>query len=211
MKYKRSNLRGGPGVPGAVTPQVGGVRIETAIIPVSGIQAAIVQNGINQSIQNPPNYDIGGGQYTCDCASWIQQVLGSAGINAGAPTQFPGALVNQLNAYTPRFGEKAPKAIYYEAFRTMVCDLGWRGCIDSRGALHIGHRARATRPPSYQPLCPVHPCSRHDSWASGADFDRKHFVASRNRSWYEFRFIWVSGASSLRGMVLVSAQHHNSH
>ena len=90
------------GVPGTVTQQVGGTLDRLAIIPVAGIQAAIIQNGINQGIQNPPNYDIGGGPYTCDCASWPQQVLRSAGINTGSPTQIPNVLMNQLNVLYPQ-------------------------------------------------------------------------------------------------------------
>lgn len=73
-----------------------------ARVPVTGMQAQMIQNGINQGIQNPPNYDIGGGAHTCDCASWPQQVLGDAGINTGPPTQVPKILENQLNTLYPQ-------------------------------------------------------------------------------------------------------------
>jgi hypothetical protein len=102
FKYKLSHRTGGPGVPGAVTPQVGGTLDRMARVPVTGMQAQMIQNGINQGIQNPPNYDIGGGTHTCDCASWPQQVLGDAGINTGPPTQVPNQLMNQLDTLYPQ-------------------------------------------------------------------------------------------------------------
>ncbi len=95
------HVGGGPGVPGAVKLQPGKPALE-ARIPVTGMQAQMVQNGINQGIQNPPNYDVGGGMATCDCASWPQQILGDAGINTGAATQDPGTLMNQIDNLYPQ-------------------------------------------------------------------------------------------------------------
>jgi len=103
FKYRMGHPRGGgPGVPGAVRQQVGGTLDRMARVPATGMQAQMVQNGINQGIQNPPNYDIGGGPHTCDCASWPQQVLGDAGINTGPPTQVPNQLMNQLDTLYPQ-------------------------------------------------------------------------------------------------------------
>ena len=102
QKYKLTHWRGGPGVPGAVTKQVGGTLDRTARVQVTGMQAQMIQNGINQGIQNPPNYDNCGGANSCDCASWPQQVLGDAGVNTGPPTQIPNQLMNQLDASSPQ-------------------------------------------------------------------------------------------------------------
>jgi hypothetical protein len=100
--YKRLVKYGGPGVPGQVRQQVGGTLDRTARIRVTGMQAEMIQSGINNGIQNPPNYDIGGGQLTCDCVSWPQQVLGDAGINTGPPTQIPSVLERQLDVLYPQ-------------------------------------------------------------------------------------------------------------
>ena len=106
MKYAISRrmqgkVGGGPGVPGAVKLQVGGELVGTGRIPVTGMQAQIVLDGIDQGYQNPPSYDVGGGLNTCDCASWPQQVLDDAGINSGPSTQDPGRLINQINSLYP--------------------------------------------------------------------------------------------------------------
>ncbi len=73
-----------------------------ARIPVTGMQAQMVQNEIHQARGNPPNFDVGGGRLTCDCTSWVQQILGDAGINAGRPTQDPGTLMQQLGSLYPQ-------------------------------------------------------------------------------------------------------------
>jgi hypothetical protein len=102
-KYKFTHPIGGSGVPGAVKPQTGG-KIEGLVsITVPGIQAAIVQNGINEGILDAPNYDIYGGSSTLDCASWAQEVLGNAGINTGASTEVPKTLMIQLDSLYPQF------------------------------------------------------------------------------------------------------------
>jgi RHS repeat-associated protein len=107
MKYAISrrmqgHVGGGPGVPGAVKVQVGGKLVGTGRISVTGMQAQMVLDGIDQGYQNPPNYDVGGGPNTCDCASWPQQVLGDAGINSGPSTQDPGTLINQIDSLYPQ-------------------------------------------------------------------------------------------------------------
>ena len=84
-------------VPGAIKPQVGGKLLNIVHIPVTGMQAQMMQDAINQSQQNPPPYSIGGqGGRICDCSSWAQQILGDAGINSGPVTQSPDVLMQQL-------------------------------------------------------------------------------------------------------------------
>ena len=71
-------------------------------IPVTGMQAQMMQDAINQSQQNPPPYSVeGGGARVCDCASWAQQILGDAGINSGPETRWPDTLMQQLNQQPP--------------------------------------------------------------------------------------------------------------
>lgn len=89
-------------VPGAIKPQVGGQLLNMVHIPVTGMQAQMVQDEISQTQQNPPPYSVeGGGPRVCDCASWAQQVLGDAGINSGARTPWPDTLMQQLNQNNP--------------------------------------------------------------------------------------------------------------
>jgi hypothetical protein len=96
-KYKLTHLWGGSGVPGAVTQQVGGSSKGEVILQIAGIQARIIQDGIEEGIMNPPNYDIFGGSHTCDCASWPQAIFGAAGINTGQLTNVPRFLMNQAD------------------------------------------------------------------------------------------------------------------
>ena len=89
-------------VPGAIKPQVGGQLLNMVHIPVTGMQAQMMQDAINQSAQNPPPYSVeGGGARVCDCASWAQQILGDAGINSGPSTPWPDTLIQQLNQQQP--------------------------------------------------------------------------------------------------------------
>jgi RHS repeat-associated protein len=89
-------------VPGAIKPQTGGQLVNMVHIPVTGMQAQMMQDAISQSQQNPPPYSIGGqGGRICDCASWAQQILGDAGINSGPVTQNPGTLIQQLQQEQP--------------------------------------------------------------------------------------------------------------
>ncbi|MHB1938944.1 MAG: RHS repeat-associated core domain-containing protein [Acidobacteriaceae bacterium] len=93
------------GVPGVVKPQVGGQLKGLARIPVTGMQAQMIQNEVHKSMQpgNAPNYDVlGGGGPACDCAGFAQRILGDAGINAGKPTDWPSTLIQQLNSLYPQ-------------------------------------------------------------------------------------------------------------
>lgn len=87
-------------VPGIIKAQKGGKLVNMVHIPVTGMQAQIMQDAISQSQQNPPPYSIGEqggpGGPICDCASWAQQILGDAGINSGPVTRDPGTLIQQL-------------------------------------------------------------------------------------------------------------------
>jgi len=90
-----------PGVPGTIETQNPSAMTNAITFPVSGEQAALMQGEINQSLQNPPPYDVYGPSPTCDCAFWIQNVLGGAGINSGAPTIYPSQLLWQLQQAIP--------------------------------------------------------------------------------------------------------------
>jgi RHS repeat-associated protein len=90
-------------VPGAIKPQVGGQLLQMVHISVTGMQAQMIQDSINQSAQNPPPYSVEGqAPHACDCASWAQQVLGDAGINSGPRTPWPDTLMQQLNQQQPQ-------------------------------------------------------------------------------------------------------------
>jgi RHS repeat-associated protein len=88
-------------VPGAVKPQVGGQLKQTVRIPVTGMQAQMIQNAINQSMGNPGNYTLGDGN-GCDCGTWAQQMLGDAGINSGSSARLPSNLMQQLQQQYPQ-------------------------------------------------------------------------------------------------------------
>jgi RHS repeat-associated protein len=90
-----------PGVPGTIEVQNPSAMTNGITFPVSGAQAGMIQSEINQSLQNPPPYDVYGPSPTCDCAFWIQNVLGGAGINSGAPTIYPSQLLWQLQQAIP--------------------------------------------------------------------------------------------------------------
>lgn len=103
------NMGSGPGgalqsltntsVKGAIKPENRtGTLVKFAAIPVTGMQAQMIQNSINQAMQNPPNYSIMGG---LDCSTWVQQVLGNAGINTGPAAPFPADLMNNLGSMYP--------------------------------------------------------------------------------------------------------------
>ena len=89
-------------VPGAIKPQVGGKLLNIVHIPVTGMQAQMMQDAINQSQQNPPVYSLQTPDgRVCDCASWAQQILGDAGINSGPATPWPDTLMQQLQQQEP--------------------------------------------------------------------------------------------------------------
>jgi hypothetical protein len=91
-----------PGVPGVITRQKGGKLRGIARIRVTGLQAQIIRDDIKQGIQNAPPYDVYGQHPSCDCAGWVQNVLGDAGINSGPPTQYPSTLLQQLDSLYPQ-------------------------------------------------------------------------------------------------------------
>jgi RHS repeat-associated protein len=91
----------GTSVPGAIKPQVVGQLKKMARVPVTGMQAQMIRNAINQSAQNPPPYTVYG-QTGCDCGTWAQQMLGDAGINSGSPAPLPGNLMQQLDQLYPQ-------------------------------------------------------------------------------------------------------------
>jgi len=77
-----------------------------AIIPVTGMQAQMIQNSINQSTASPPNYSLNPA-LGLDCGTWAQQVLRDAGIQTGPMQPYPNDLMNQLsNTYTVLPGQQ---------------------------------------------------------------------------------------------------------
>jgi RHS repeat-associated protein len=68
-----------------------------AVIPVTGMQAQMIQNSINQSAAAPPNYSLNPA-LGLDCATWVQQVLGQAGVQTGAMQPYPNDLMNQMSS-----------------------------------------------------------------------------------------------------------------
>jgi hypothetical protein len=85
-------------VPGAILPQIGGTLKDFTWIPVTGMQATMLQDAINQSTQYPPAYSVLGGA-SCgarDCGAWAQQVMSAAGLNSGPAAPIPEQLLKQL-------------------------------------------------------------------------------------------------------------------
>jgi RHS repeat-associated protein len=87
-------------VPGAIQPEAGangttGQLRSFAMIPVTGMQAQMIQNSINQSAAAPPNYSLNPA-LGLDCATWAQQVLKDAGIQTGPMQPYPNDLMKQL-------------------------------------------------------------------------------------------------------------------
>jgi RHS repeat-associated protein len=99
-QWKKSAFMNGwkTSVPGAVKKQIGGQLKQTIRIPVTGMQAQMIQNAIDQS---KGNYTLGEGN-GCDCGTWAQQMLGDAGINSGSPARMPTNLMNQLQQIYPQ-------------------------------------------------------------------------------------------------------------
>jgi RHS repeat-associated protein len=102
-QFNKAFLKDGPNasVPGAIKPQVGGHLYQMAKIPITGMQANMIQNAINESTLYPGNYSLGG-QNGCDCGTWAQQMLGDAGINSGPPAVLPGNVMFQLGLFGPQ-------------------------------------------------------------------------------------------------------------
>ena len=92
-------------VPGAILPQIGGTLKDFTWIPVTGMQATMLQNAINQSTQYPPAYSVFGGTAcgAVDCGTWAQQMMSAAGLNSGPSAPIPQQLLRQLvNIYGGR-------------------------------------------------------------------------------------------------------------
>ena len=93
----------GGGVSGVVKPQGPKGLKKFVRVPVTGMQAKMIQDQLNRAMGNAPNYDIfGGGGPACDCAGFAQQMLGDAGINSGPPTDIPSTLMQQLGSQYPQ-------------------------------------------------------------------------------------------------------------
>ncbi|MGC2612476.1 MAG: hypothetical protein WA354_00490 [Terracidiphilus sp.] len=75
-------------VPGAIQPETPGQLRSIALIPVTGMQAQMIQNSINRSTAAPPNYSLNSA-LGLDCATWAQQVLKDAGIQTGPMQRIP--------------------------------------------------------------------------------------------------------------------------
>lgn len=101
-----------PGVPGIIKVQDPSTMTHSTSFPVTGMQATMIQNEINQSMQNPPPYDVYGPSPSCDCAFWIQNVLGGAGINTGGPTIYPMDLLWQIDVATGQVVTPIPGGPY---------------------------------------------------------------------------------------------------
>ena len=85
-------------VPGAVLPQSPGQLVQNVAIPITGPQASLIQQAINQSAQNPPPYSVFGPQPACDCGTWVQGVMAHAGLSSGSPAPIPVNLMSQLSS-----------------------------------------------------------------------------------------------------------------
>ncbi len=83
-------------VPGSIQNETPGKLRCFAVIPVTGMQAQMIQNSINQSTAAPPNYSLNPA-LGLDCATWVQQVLGQAGVQTGPMQPYPKDLMNQLS------------------------------------------------------------------------------------------------------------------
>jgi len=85
-------------VPGTIKPQTNtGKLLKVAVVPVTGMQAKMIQAFINQSMANPSNYSLNT-QLGLDCATWVQQLLGNAGVQTGPMQPMPDDLMNQLGS-----------------------------------------------------------------------------------------------------------------
>jgi RHS repeat-associated protein len=93
-----------PSVPGSVQQEGPGHLKSQVAIPVTGMQAQMIQSAINNAVANPGNYSFGGQIINdgTDCATWVQQVLGSAGVNTGSPQFLPSDLMKQLVSMYPQ-------------------------------------------------------------------------------------------------------------
>ena len=88
-------------VPGKVSPQVGGQLVKLVRIPVTGMQADMIRQSLQQSQSMPPGYT---DHPACgvDCTGFAQQILGDAGINSGPRVEYPKELIQQLEDRYPQ-------------------------------------------------------------------------------------------------------------
>ena len=85
-------------MPGAVLPEnTAQSPLQNVSIPITGMQANMIQSAIDASTLNPPNYSVLGPQPACDCGTWAQQMMLSGGLQSGAPAWNPAILIEQLN------------------------------------------------------------------------------------------------------------------
>jgi RHS repeat-associated protein len=89
-------------VPGNLEEQKGGQLKKMVHVPITGPQAAILQQQIQSGQVLPPDYTLYGPRPACDCATWGQQILGDAGINTGPAEPRPESFIEQLDMITPR-------------------------------------------------------------------------------------------------------------
>ncbi len=90
-------------VPGATLPQVGATATQNVPISITGMQATLIQNAINQSTQSPPPYSVFGPAPACDCGTWAQGAMAAGGVQSGPPAPIPQGLIKQLSQiYGPR-------------------------------------------------------------------------------------------------------------
>jgi RHS repeat-associated protein len=90
-------------VQGQIMPeQVDGTLLAVAAIPITGMQAQMIQNSINQAQANPPLYSLDP-SLGLDCSTWVQQVLGNAGVITGPQQIQPIFAMQQLGANYPLF------------------------------------------------------------------------------------------------------------
>jgi hypothetical protein len=90
-------------VPGVISPENPNQSpLQNISIPITGMQANMIQSAINGSTVYPPNYSVMGPQPACDCGTWAQQMMLAGGLQSGAPASVPAYLIEQLNQiYNP--------------------------------------------------------------------------------------------------------------
>jgi RHS repeat-associated protein len=90
-------------VPGVISPENPNQSpLQNVSIPITGMQANMIQSAINGSTVYPPNYSVMGPQPACDCGTWAQQMMLAGGLQSGAPAPVPAYLIEQLNQiYNP--------------------------------------------------------------------------------------------------------------
>jgi RHS repeat-associated protein len=84
-------------VPGAIVEQNPKNLKEMVSIPITGMQAVLIQNFIDEQKNSPPPYSTGLNHGpACDCSTWAQEVMKSAGLKSGQPAPVPENLIRQL-------------------------------------------------------------------------------------------------------------------